>query len=162
MQNLVTGSNTLSGAQIKSAFEAVLYKWAEVESVSPTGRGAYVNGQHLAVLEHFYGTSYVDTLLNGTTSSNPNPINGPQLEILYKNMLGSMMLQFMGQVAISQSILADDPGVMTTSPFWPLALTSEGTAAGFDEEPESALQPTIPAWMIPVDKCNLSVVGYYS
>lgn len=91
---------------------------------------------------------------NLVTSSNPNYINGPQLEILYKNMLGSMMLQFMGQVAISQSILADDPEVMTSSPFWPLALTSEGMAAGF-EAAVQLLQENAPTGNSDV------VLGYY-
>lgn len=129
-QELVEDAEAMTGAQIKSAFEAILYKWADVESVSPTGRGAHVNGQHLAVIEKFYGTTYLETFFNGSTATNPTFVYGPGLEKLYANMLGSMLLQFMGQVAISQAILADDPEVMTDSIFWPLAMLSEGTELG--------------------------------
>ena len=90
VHDLVTDSETMSGSGIKAAFEDILYKWADVESVSPTGRGAYVDGQHLAVIEAFFGDTYLETFLNSTTSSNPSYTNGLQLEALYGNMLDSM------------------------------------------------------------------------
>lgn len=76
-----------------------------------------------------YDGNYVDTTVHSSTqSTNPSSINGPWLEGIYKNMLTSMLSQFMGQVAWSKAELSGNPADFTASKFWPLALLSPGAS----------------------------------
>lgn len=123
-----------------AAITDILYKWAGIEGVSSSGRGAYIDGQHLAFLEHFLGSAFVQ---DTTQSSNPTPVAGEILEQTYQqayNMLAADILvqagadelfagpvrydtytgSFDGNLGLSQSAIAD--------------LTSIAPAAGPDNE----------------------------
>ena len=129
VQDMVDDAEVMTSAQLRTAFENILYRWADVEGVSATGRGSYIDGKHLAVVEKFYGAQFTQEVGNSVVHD-PGFVAAAELEKIYANMLGSMLLQFMGQVAISQAVLADDEEALTDSIFWPLALLGDGSETG--------------------------------
>jgi Ca2+-binding RTX toxin-like protein len=48
-----------STTDVSDDVRAILYRWADIESVSPTGRGSYVDGQELAFLEKLTGQPFL-------------------------------------------------------------------------------------------------------
>lgn len=60
-------------------FDMALYEWCTAATVGPNSRGVNVNGQHLTVLEAFYGQPYIDS--DGL--SNPRQTQGYVLEFAY-------------------------------------------------------------------------------
>ena len=72
------------------AFEAFALDWTDADAANPTGRGSYVDGQHLAFLEAFYGVSWTESLGN----SNPGANQGAALEGQYQTAIQSMAARF--------------------------------------------------------------------
>lgn len=77
----------------ETAFNAVLLRWADADTVVSGTRGRYVDAQQLAVLEKFYGQSYIN--LDG--GSNPIFAHEPVLtlayQVLYEKLFAEAMLQ---------------------------------------------------------------------
>jgi Ca2+-binding RTX toxin-like protein len=125
VQTLVTNSAGMSSGQLRAAFENVVLKWANAESIDPASRGVYVDARHLAVLEAFYGTAYTDP------SGDPNPhhLYGPGVEAAYQNLISSDLLQFAGQMPVSYAQLTGDGSGLSSSPYTPLGLLAEPSVA---------------------------------
>ncbi|MGZ2439383.1 beta strand repeat-containing protein [Sinorhizobium medicae] len=69
VEDLVTGwsaANFLNPAALDQDIKDILFRWAGVESVSTTSRGAYVDGQALAFMEVLTGSPY-----GGIAGTNP-------------------------------------------------------------------------------------------
>ncbi|MCG8317110.1 MAG: type I secretion C-terminal target domain-containing protein [Pseudomonadales bacterium] len=74
--------------------ETLLYRWADIEAVSPTGRGNYVDGQHLAFYEAFRGYEF-----SQYDQPNPLPEAGQYAEAIYDYLLNFHAIQILQQVA---------------------------------------------------------------
>jgi hypothetical protein len=81
-------------AALDAEIKEILFTWAGVEGVSPTSRGAYVDGQELAFLEKYFGKPY-----------NGSPIGSGQGDHLAN--LFDYVVQNLGAHLIVQSGLAD-------------------------------------------------------
>lgn len=91
----VTLANAFSDwDSVRSDVEALLLKWAGVESVSPTGRGNYVNGQHLAFYETFRGEPF-----SQYGKPNPLPEAGQFVEAVYDYLITFHTIQIILQIA---------------------------------------------------------------
>jgi Ca2+-binding RTX toxin-like protein len=78
--------------EIFSRVEDILYRWAGTTSVSPTSRGPYVDGQHLATLEKFIGQDFVQYY-----SSNPARDAGATLEVAWKAFVSAAVARLVIQ-----------------------------------------------------------------
>ncbi|MBS0586839.1 MAG: hypothetical protein JSS37_02540 [Proteobacteria bacterium] len=78
---------------VTAEVEDLLFRWAGIESVSPTGRGVYVDGQHLAFNEAVRG---YDFLQYG--QSNPLPEAGKYSEAVYQYLLTFYTVQLLTQI----------------------------------------------------------------
>jgi RHS repeat-associated protein len=79
---------------VRSDVEALLLRWAGVESVSPTGRGSYVDGQHLAFYEAFRGEPF-----SQYGKPNPLPEAGQFVEAIYNYLMTFHTIQIVLQIA---------------------------------------------------------------
>lgn len=59
-----------------AAITGILYKWAGVDNVDPGSRGAYIDARHLAFLEHFLGSDFIQEQTHG-----PNPLANAAAEL---------------------------------------------------------------------------------
>lgn len=76
---------------------AILYKWAEVETIDPASRGQYVDAQHLAVLEKFSGQDFI-SMWGGVSNANPqNAHQGEQLESAFGILLDAIETRLLVQ-----------------------------------------------------------------
>lgn len=83
-------------ANLRTQFEAVVLQWAGATGVSPTSRGANMDGRQLAVLEAFYGQGFV-----GTDGANPNTAAAPTLKAAYQDLVNSMFTRYITQAQLS-------------------------------------------------------------
>ncbi|SCW87365.1 hypothetical protein SAMN02927900_05924, partial [Rhizobium mongolense subsp. loessense] len=101
VKDLVLNGAQHDPASFRAAFEAVLAEWTGTADIEPDSRGAYMDAQHLAVLEAFYGFQYRQ--LAGTNAGTPDP--GPnaavELEALYQDAVSCMFTHFASQLAVS-------------------------------------------------------------
>lgn len=81
-------------AALDSAIETILYRWAGVDGVSPTSRGANVDGQHLEFLEELFGEEYLQV------GYHPNPAiqGGEFLEAAYDMVFAQLKAQLLAQI----------------------------------------------------------------
>ncbi|MGB4057265.1 MAG: calcium-binding protein [Alphaproteobacteria bacterium] len=77
----------------KGSVEDILFAWAGVESVSPTSRGSYVDGQHLAFNEAFKGEAF-----SQYGSPNPLPEAGEYSEAVYQHILTNYAVHIFAQL----------------------------------------------------------------
>ncbi|HKJ63373.1 MAG TPA: calcium-binding protein [Hyphomicrobiales bacterium] len=99
-QLAVNGSYT----EFLAAFEAFALDWTNADAASPTGRGAYIDGQHLAFLEAFYGVGWTESLGN----SNPGANQGAALEGQYQAAIQSMAARYYVQSLTLEVIHSTD------------------------------------------------------
>lgn len=66
---------------------AIMYRWADVESIDPDGRGAYVDGQELAFLEKLMGQPF---LQKGRSSNPYGPEAGYDLQEAFHDVLNNI------------------------------------------------------------------------
>lgn len=94
--DILTDLNT-----VKSDVEDILFRWADIEAVSPTGRGNYVDGQHLAFYEAIRGETY-----NQYGRTDPQHDAGAFVEEIYSYFLTYFTAQLAGQV-LGEDIYVD-------------------------------------------------------
>lgn len=78
---------------IQSDITDALYRWAGVDDVSPTSRGAYVDAQKLAFIEAYFGEAFVDA---NFPSPNPGIVQATQIHDLFDDLL----TRFIGNILI--------------------------------------------------------------
>ena len=89
------------------SFEDFVLAWAGVEGVPTGGRGADVNGQHLAFLEAMHGAPF--QIWDGdaeTWNPNPNALTGQQVEEQYAAYVDQLAGRFIAQSALSSALLS--------------------------------------------------------
>ena len=110
-----------------SDFEGFIHNWAGVQEVSADSRGSYVNGQHLAFLEAFHGSSFQQLYRPtgaGEFRTDPNATAGASLESQYALILETLAARFIAQSAVSYELLAlmaNEPLEQEPHPFFGLA-----------------------------------------
>jgi Ca2+-binding RTX toxin-like protein len=78
-----------SYAEFLAAFESLALDWTGADAANPTGRGPYIDGQHLAFLEALYGVNW-SVFENG----NPAVNQGAALEGQYQAAIQSMAARY--------------------------------------------------------------------
>lgn len=111
-----------------AALEAILFRWAGIEAVSPTGRGAYVDGQHLAFNEAIRGEAFTQY-----GSPNPLPEAGVYSEAVYQYLLTFYTIQIITQAAGDQLFAAPSYNLYTGEIEGDLTLLQAGIDAVKDE-----------------------------
>ncbi|MEW8110519.1 MAG: calcium-binding protein [Candidatus Thiodiazotropha endolucinida] len=89
--------------------EDILYKWAGVEIISPSSRGAYIDARHLEFLEQYFGDDY----LQSGIIADPGPNPASMIEEAYEMVLANIKAQL--AVQAGAGTLFD--GTITYNPF---------------------------------------------
>ena len=142
---VVEGATAMDGQQFRDAVEAVVLEWAGVSDLDPAGRGAYIDGQHLALLERVFDYDYVQLAGTNAGTSNPGPNAGYGLEVLYQEFIDRFVTEFATGVGSSLIAFAgeDVDRILdaVSSPFYALSLAAGemGTAIAvvLDDLPET-------------------------
>lgn len=122
VQDFVLGSRTMDLAALRAGFKEILYEWTGADAVSPTSRGSYVDAQHLAVVEAFYGDDFEFRNAQGqVVSTNPSALQASQVEIAYTNIFNEMLLRFASQMSLSDFALTQEDEALSESPWFALS-----------------------------------------
>lgn len=116
---------TLTGAfsdwdSIYLDVESLILRWAGVESVGSTGRGNYVNAQHLAFYEAYMGEDFLQY-----GKPNPLPEAGAFVEAVYDYLVAFYTIQVIVQVAGSE-VFSNPSYSLYAGAVGDLALESDG------------------------------------
>lgn len=99
---LVDSAASLSPDELRAQFEALLLRWAGVDGVNPVSRGEFVNAQHLAFVEKFFGTDYREEYAGGTLTTSPSSqVFGSQIETSFGQLADTMLTMFLAQATAS-------------------------------------------------------------
>jgi len=98
-----TLSSFADASSLKGDITEILYAWAGVSSVDPDGRGIYVDGQHLAVLEKLMGTNFFQVSIQ---DADPLAQAGTSLELAYQRAFDMIAANLLVQVGAA-SLFAD-------------------------------------------------------
>ena len=93
MVTSVAASSDYNG--LPSQFEGVLLRWTSGDTTEPQSRGRFINAQHLAAVEAFYGQPF-----RGVDGPNPNENAAPILESAYQQLKGQLLGQFVAQAQL--------------------------------------------------------------
>ena len=119
--DFVMACGTLSVEDMRAALTNILFQWAGVQSVASDGRGSYVDGQHLAFVEMFYGQPYI-VARNGTLiSSDPqDQRNGNIIENSFNDLVNGLLARVLSGVPFAQFLLGVDLDAIYANPLYPL------------------------------------------
>ncbi|WP_436176016.1 hypothetical protein, partial [Mesorhizobium sp. LjNodule214] len=117
VKDLVINGAELDPGSFRSAFETILAEWTGTTDVSPDSRGAYMDAQHLAVLEAFYGIQYQQLAGANAGTPNPGPNATAELEALYQDLVGSMLTHFVAQLAVANFNLGASTADLIDTPW---------------------------------------------
>ncbi len=96
-----------NGTLLDSEIQAVLFKWAGVETVSSTSRGQYIDAKVLTFMEKLTGQAY--GVSSGLTTAEPDgPFQAAGVNEAYKMAFDAMKAQLIAQAG-GQSIFAQAP-----------------------------------------------------
>ena len=91
-------SDLSTAATFSDQVEAILYRWAGVETVDPSSRGYYIDARHLEFMEAFFGEDWVHR--NG--GSNPHPRAAYRLETTWEGLQAELEARLLVQGPLSQ------------------------------------------------------------
>jgi Ca2+-binding RTX toxin-like protein len=117
---LVNTAGTLSAAELRSAFEALLLDWAGADAVPEGSRGAWVDAQHLAFVEAFFGNTFrAINIFGSVISTSPNNATvGAQIEGSFNQIVDVMLAVFLAQVPASQLAQGADFADVIANPYF--------------------------------------------
>ncbi|MCA1522853.1 hypothetical protein I6F14_33510, partial [Bradyrhizobium sp. IC3069] len=126
----------LALADLKSQFEQMLLRWADVDGVDPTSRGPTIDARHLAFLEKFYGTAFVNNW-GDHDNGIPNPHQGQTLERGFDGIVSSYLTLFLAQSGGSSLLrgTSDEVAMLDNPYFWFSQLDFGDYAAGDSNAP---------------------------
>ncbi|UPH71736.1 hypothetical protein LGT41_0002645 [Abyssibius alkaniclasticus] len=105
--SLVQQVNSGDIAGFLGNFEQFMLNWAGVADVDPSSRGSYIDGRHLAFLEEFYGTDFLQPGHGSNPgSANPNAKASVDLEAQFDELVEKFAARFMAQASDSGIILS--------------------------------------------------------
>lgn len=91
----LNGLSQQSVADARTAFENLLRHWAGVSEQTPGSGGDYVDANHLAVAEAFFGTNFSQVI--GGVATTPNAQVGAGIEYAYGTLIDEMFTRFLAQ-----------------------------------------------------------------
>lgn len=120
VEALILGSRDSTPDKYRSDFEAILLRWTGADAVAPGSRGDYVDAQVLAVVEAFYGQTFLSVV---SGSNNPAIDQVSPIIEAYDNIVDVMLTRFSTQVAASYFNMTGDQSGMSSHPLFALAAT---------------------------------------
>ena len=111
---LVQNAPSMSFSDFDQAFQQLLFQWVGAEGIDPESQGNDVNAQHLAVDYAFYG---INAAQNPLYQTEPNYHSGPIWESIYNDILSSLEVRFLSQVAISEALMSTSQYELQASPW---------------------------------------------
>ena len=96
----LTQTSSLTGAELRTAFEALVALWAGVPTTL-ADRGPFIDATHLAVVEAFFGTTF-EQQTGGRIDNNPDATNAPAIDKVYNDIIDSYLTAFSSQAAVSR------------------------------------------------------------
>ncbi|MGL4813551.1 MAG: hypothetical protein ACRCXM_17415, partial [Beijerinckiaceae bacterium] len=133
---LTDATAALTPDAFRAQFESLLLRWAGVEGVEPFSRGGFVDAQHLAFVEHFFGDTYREVRRTGVSATSPSEAAlGASVENSYQQIVDLLSLAFLAQSVQSQIARGGDIGIALNSPYLFYALLDFRTDLAEGEEP---------------------------
>ncbi|OUR91704.1 hypothetical protein A9Q81_17305, partial [Gammaproteobacteria bacterium 42_54_T18] len=117
----------------KMLMEEILLKWTGADTVESSSRGAFVDAQHLAVIEAFAGRT-----IEGVDGVNPNDLAGTALEDFYNNFFDNQYAGLMSQTHLKSLLAFSQVSLNNESTKLELDFTLVKTVieVDFSQEPE--------------------------
>jgi Ca2+-binding RTX toxin-like protein len=129
VKELVLNSSAMSSQELRTAFEAIIYKWAGASNVDPASDGEYVDARHVAVIYAFLG---IDANSDAYYQQQPNWHNGPTVwEPYYSRLIDALEIRFISQIASSQFALGMSSNDVVANPYSAFSLV--GFASNTDD-----------------------------
>lgn len=120
---LTDAAATLLPEQLRSAFEELLLRWASVDDVAEGTRGQYVDAQHLAFVEKFFGVGYKEVYAGQQFATSPQTQQfGANIEASFDQIVDVMLTAFLAQTAGSMIARGGDLLAALESPYFFYAL----------------------------------------
>ncbi|RWC64272.1 calcium-binding protein [Mesorhizobium sp.] len=120
---LTDAAATLSPEQLRSAFEDLLLRWASVDGIAEGTRGQYVDAQHLAFVEKFFGVGYREVSGGQQFTTSPRTQQfGANIEASFDQIVDVMLTAFLAQTAGSTIARGGDLLGALESPYFFYAL----------------------------------------
>jgi Ca2+-binding RTX toxin-like protein len=124
VRDFVLGSaDHATGAELRSAFEQLLFKWAEVDDEDPSSHGAFIDGKVAAFLEKFFGSPLAQ--------ETPNARYADSLLKSFDIIVDGLLTRFLSEVPTSLVMLLQISPDDVDSPFLGL------TALHYDEQQDA-------------------------
>jgi len=129
--SLSDDASSLSPDELRSQFIELLFKWASVDGVTEASRGPYVDGQHLAFVEKFFGTTYTEIYANNISATSPTTAAfGQGIEASFHQIVDALLTGFLAQVGTSSILRGGDFAGIVSSPYFAYALLDLNSSAG--------------------------------
>ncbi|MCA1492218.1 hypothetical protein I6F11_14935 [Ensifer sp. NBAIM29] len=114
---------TLTPVELRSSFKSLLLRWASVDSLDENSRGEYVNAQHLAFVEHFFGTVYKEVRRGQHSSTSPSrDTAGAAIEASFEEIVDVLLTAFLSQVGRSVIVRGGELDAVVSSPYFAYAI----------------------------------------
>jgi Ca2+-binding RTX toxin-like protein len=128
----------LSASELRSAFQALLLQWAGVDAIDAASRGPFVNAQHLAFVEKFFGDTYREIQRNDELRTYPSTSAlGQEVEKAFQQLSSTLELGFLAQVGLSAVARGEDPDLAVTSPYFFYSLLDLTVHGSGDPAPDT-------------------------
>ncbi|TWB46390.1 Ca2+-binding RTX toxin-like protein [Rhizobium sp. ERR 922] len=116
---LTDAAATMSPGQLRATFENLLLRWASVNSVEPASRGQFVDAQHLAFVEKFFGVTYQEIYAGQQLTTSPSTERfGANIEVSFEQIVDAMLTVFLAQTAGSTIARDGDHLAALESPYF--------------------------------------------
>jgi Ca2+-binding RTX toxin-like protein len=130
----------MTPSELHDAFQALLLRWAGVDSLDSASRGPFVDARHLAFVEKFEGNTYRETERDQEVVTYPTTLNsGANIESAFQQLSNAMEVFFLAQVAWSVAARDEVTDAVVNSPYTYFSLLD------FNVYEPGAAQPGTPA-----------------
>ncbi|EJN08763.1 Ca2+-binding protein, RTX toxin [Bradyrhizobium sp. YR681] len=135
---LTEDAGSIGASELQARFEALILKWAGVDSVDPTSRGPNVDARHLAFVEKFFGDTYREIQRGEELRTYPStPALGNSVENSFQDILGVLRLLFLTQVTTSVTAMTGSAEAALDNPYFAYGFLDLVQRSGDDPPPDS-------------------------
>ncbi|HYG36652.1 MAG TPA: calcium-binding protein, partial [Clostridia bacterium] len=143
---LTDNAATLSFDELRGNFMELLLRWADVDDVAEAGRGKFVNGQHLAFVEKFFGTTYREIYSGDVVATSPtNSTFGSNIEASFSQVVDALLTAFLAQTSTSAVLRGAGLADVLASPYFAFALLDLSADEGGEAPSAEASQGSVKA-----------------
>jgi Ca2+-binding RTX toxin-like protein len=133
---LTDDAASMTPAALRASLEALLLRWAGVDAVDQHSRGSYVDAQHLAFVEAFFGDTYREFSDGQEFRSFPGSAQtGSAIETSFNQLVTLLQTVFLTQLSASLAARGHDAQDIVNSPYFAFGLLD------FGERPEGQPAP---------------------